>query len=425
MLFNRSSLIAILTIISLVCSFSIQLVFVSKVETTILSDQIFLAMSFGMGIISIFSTSLGVFLIEALAKVSEERIRLSIKLVNHMMLKSVLYILPLAVIFHGIYFIFFFSQESKSELVNLNQLYIAISLQFIIPIFSYKSAIYASYYHSRSKYILVEFSVASASIISLIAIIFTNKGENIIILSFILVSKVFITYAILSIVFFKNLKGGNSQAVSFSYYKKLARRSRGVILSSVYYKSDIVIDRLLLSFLAGGVLTNFHLIQSLGNGAIAVYSRIVSIPLTSAVSHLPDNSTDDVKSILKIYMRKGLLLVLVGCLISLAILFTIIYLWPDKIFFLQTWDSQKIFFSLIITCGVMSINQIYSSFLFGLARSDLCVKIGVRAYTIGIILKIIMFILMGLNGFLVSLVLYQILVNQMYKSAINKLGYKL
>ncbi|TYK64717.1 hypothetical protein [Colwellia echini] len=405
---NKTILIATLNGLSLVSTLMVQLLFVKEVESDSFSDNIFLMSSLGMFVISIFSSTLGVYLIENFSKIKDEELNVHVFQIYKKLWAYLLFavILMLA-------FCLYLSFKSNINLMVL-------SVHVLVPIFIFHSSIITAIMYSRGRILTVEVVNFIGAIIPVVILISNSNGLGDVLLSLILILKAFICLILFQMVIIKK-KYFSSKKLNISFVNSLDGEARKVLKTSMLFKSESFIDKFVVSFMPDGMLTLFHLLTSIANGVMSIYSKVVTIPLSYSVSI----NKADYK--LKLYSALNTWRIMVYSLIGIIII-VFVLVFSFKITFVDNdiigyysilVDNIFMVSALLLAYIFMAKNQIYSVLLYSRGLPIKAIEVGMVSFFINVTQKIVLFLLFSISGFYLAYVLGQFVTLKLFENKVK------
>lgn len=392
-----------------------QVLLVRNVGSGISSDQIFIGLSFGMAILSILATTLGAFLIEAFSRVKSESTLVSIKYCHHFIGRYFLIGTPLIMVMYSGYFYLYVVNGNHIE--NGIEIWAAALLQIFSAPLSSRISVISSCLYSRGYFVSVELAALLPSILTSFFLYIQPQQSSVLLLSVILLSRPFVNYVMVELFLRSTLKRTTQQFIfiPLSLHKVISKKSKGLILSSIYYKTDVVVDRLLLSVLTPGLVTLFHLLQAVGNGWMTIFAKSISIPFAKTICALNGNA-EKIENITKKTVNRI-------CIFN-AIFFSascIVLFYEDSLISLLNTKYSMDYHALLIVgfylfpvYAFLMVNQILSNLLFSIGKGEKTIPIGVKAYTIALFMKVFGVFAFSYHGLLLALIIHQFIVMVMF-----------
>lgn len=392
-----------------------QILLVRNVGSGVAIDQIFISLSFGMAILSILATTLGAFLIEAFSRVESESSLVSIKYCHHFIGRYFLIGTPLVMVMYSGYFYLYVVNGNYIE--NGIEIWAAALLQIFSAPLSSRISVISSYLYSRGYFVNVELAALLPSILTAFFLYIQPQQSSILLLSVILISRPFMNYVMVELFLRSTLKRTTQQLIfiPLSLHRVISKKSKGLILSSIYYKTDVVVDRLLLSVLTPGLVTLFHLLQAVGNGWMTIFAKSISIPFAKTICAL-NGDAEKIESITKKTINRI-------CIFN-AIFFSmgcIVWLYEGSLISLLNAKYSMDYHTLLIVgfylfpvYAFLMVNQILSNLLFSIGKGEKTIPIGVKAYTIALFMKFFGVFAFSYHGLLLALIMHQFIVMVMF-----------
>ena len=195
-------------------------------------------------------------------------------------------------------------------------------------------------------------------------------------------------------------------------FKKSIAKLRPLICGTIYYKTDQLVDRLLVSMAPAGVLSLLHLAQQIYS---AGYQVIVTAIATPAVPALASKANEG-----NFYGFRDNVLRILKLLILIGIGTFIILLFPGKFVIgfmfghgnFSSTDIRQLWLIMIAMGGFWIsglTGQILATGFYAMGDTTTPTYIGIIGFTIGIGLKIIGFYLYGVFGVAIATGIYMTL----------------
>lgn len=190
-------------------------------------------------------------------------------------------------------------------------------------------------------------------------------------------------------------------------FKLIFSRVKYLILGSLYYRTDDVVEKIIASYLSGGFVSLVAFIQRVYGAIITVLNSVVGVP---AITVFGDLIVD------KKYHQATNSLVkrTVGLLLTNGVLFLGLMLFGESLFVIVidetlTPDLESILHNSILCLYVYvfgkTITQLSQSMLLALNKQSISVAYDAFTYTISLLLKVVLTIKYGIDGFLIAIVI--------------------
>jgi len=187
------------------------------------------------------------------------------------------------------------------------------------------------------------------------------------------------------------------------------RRIKPLLIGTVYYKTDPLVDRFLLSMSGAGTLSLFYLGQQIYGAGNAVLNKAVSAPLVPTMSML--HKAGDRAGFQKAY-RKRLVLIAVSTGVGLLVFAMV---GQSVLELLVGWgafraeDVHALWLIMLGLAGVViggSAGQITSSAFYASGNTRTPTSISMTSYTVFIPVKFASFYLCGVMGLAIATTVY-------------------
>lgn len=252
-------------------------------------------------------------------------------------------------------------------------------------------------YHARQLFLWAEFSPVIAGAIAFVLLIYAAPRFGVVSIAWILVLR-----AALQTVFLARRLGRpmrpqlRSPAIRDAW-----RRVAPLLLGTTYYKSDLLVDRFLLSMADAGRLSLYSLALQLYGAGGQVLNRAVAAPAVPALSRL--HKAFDVPSFRRLYNRR-LLECGAVCLLFTALLVLIGRPALSLVFAhgrLDSDDVNVLWHMMLWLAGMFvggALGQLSSASFFAIGDTRTPTRFGMYSYTAYIPLKLLLFHLFGFGG---------------------------
>lgn len=189
----------------------------------------------------------------------------------------------------------------------------------------------------------------------------------------------------------------------------LLKKIKPILLTSIYYKSEVILERSLLSIAPPGTISIINLVQQIVNACIQVVHKAYNVPATKRMADIRKLNLLDYKRFFYARCSFLILFLVFGYLFILnfpEIIYYALYFSDDL-----AADYEEIYYYFIILYGVLFANclasLINSSFyIFGDTKTPSIISC--VTYTIYIPIKIFCFYYWGLEAMIISSSLYSI-----------------
>lgn len=194
-----------------------------------------------------------------------------------------------------------FNEATRLLVVDLTR------IQLIGMLFAAINGVQWATYHARQQFIWAEFTPVVASISTLFILVFALPRFGVVSAAWVLVFGAFLQTIMLAPGMGRPIRPDlKSVAIQIAW-----KRVKPLLLGTAYYKTDILVDRFLLSSAIGGNLSLYYLSQQIYGGVCQVLNKAIAAPLVPALSKI--HKSEDRIEFRRIYQRK-LLIVAAICL---------------------------------------------------------------------------------------------------------------
>ncbi len=190
------------------------------------------------------------------------------------------------------------------------------------------------------------------------------------------------------------------------------KKLKYLMAGTIYYKTDPLLDRFLLSMSTMGSITIYHIAQQIYAAGSAIVSRAIVSPLVPLLSrHAKANRW---RSFRKDYLSRFLLVTGIA-LLGLAAIALIGQYLLELMFLHGNFDSdsvRRLWELMLLLFGTFiagSAGQILASSFYAYGNTRTPTHIGIAGYTVGIVLKIVGFYYYGVAGVAVAASSYYVL----------------
>ncbi|MCI0504637.1 MAG: virulence factor MviN [Gammaproteobacteria bacterium] len=270
-------------------------------------------------------------------------------------------------------------------------------------------------YHARQQFLWSEFAPTLAGLFAFFLLIWALSKFGIVAAAWIGTIKiVFQTLMLLPCMGRPTFPGFRNEITREAW-----RRIKPLLIGNAYYKTDILVDRFLLSLAGSGSLSLYYFGQQIFNAITQIINKAIAVPLVPALSIC--HKSRNIEKFKFLYRRK-MLLVLILCLIGLLVLMLfgadIVTLFVGYGNF-NTQSVDQLLWIMIWLGGMLiggAAGQVASSTFYSMGDTTTPTRMSVITYTIYIPVKISMFFISGTYGLALSTSVYYLtnLTLQMY-----------
>lgn len=309
-----------------------------------------------------------------------------------------------------------FGQEAIDQVINL--IYI---LSFNMALHSVAAVLWSINY-AREQFVRVEVVEIFSTMISVIFLFYFLPKYGIIVAAAALVVKMVIQVALLSPALGK-FKGFKFKS---SVVQEAIKRLKPLVLGSIYYKSDEIVNKFLASLAAPGSITLLHLAIKIYKSANQVINKTFINPAFAKMSKkISVANTGEYQKV----FSKTIIAILIITISILALEIVIGNSVLDVIFGYKNFDSNQIkrlWYILLGLSGIWigsNLGGVLTSAFYAHKNTSTPTKIGIFGFTVGIITKVIGFQFFDIIGLAIGTSLYFLLNVLLLKYFLNKQGY--
>jgi len=280
-----------------------------------------------------------------------------------------------------------------------------VQIQVIGMVFTSLTSVLWAVNHALKRFVWVELSAMCSNIIGLIVLYYGLSAFGIAGAAWAFVIKpVFQTLFLLPVL--GSYKRFNWRSNSFSI---AWQRLKPLLLGASYYKSDIILDRFLLSFAASGSITLFHMTQQIYSAGNTIVSRAMLTPIIPELAR--NAAANEWHLYRRLFLNRLYLISLISVFCYLFIFFA--GKWGlSLVFEYSSFDKESInllWWMLVVLGGLWFgglTGQLLSSSFYAAGETIIPTIIGVLGFTVGIVIKISAFYLGGIEGLGIGISIY-------------------
>ena len=199
-----------------------------------------------------------------------------------------------------------FAEAGKALTVELTR------IQLIGMVFAAVNGVQWATYHARQQFVWAEFTPILASVVSLLLLIWALPSFGVIAAAWIIALRMGLQTLLLAPGMGPPVRPNlKSEAINQAW-----QRIKPLLLGTVYYKTDPLIDRFLLSTASSGTLSLYYLAQQIYGAVSQVLNKAIAAPLVPHLSKL--HKAGNIEEFRRAY-REKLLLVGVFCIVGLLV----------------------------------------------------------------------------------------------------------
>jgi len=398
----RSTLIIGFTVVSLIAVFLSQWYVLTALSAGIKTDALFAGLVVPQLVLNVVSGSLGFVLVPLFSIVDEVRFRQTF--FNYLALLFLFFGVLAFLLWGGsAYWVPWtvpgFDAEAKRLTIELSR------IQLFGMFFTGVGVVFTAAYQAQEKFVRVAVSSAASACLSLAGIILLLPEYGIHGAAWMMSLKPLIQLVFLLGILFPFGRCDLRQPE----LKESIGRLGALMAGSIYYKTDQLIDRLLLSMGAGGMISILHMAQQLYGAANQIVVSAFSGPVVPALSRCA--AIGDWTGFRRSYRRTLIINIAIGLASSILIVFLGRFLlglvFTYKSF---TADSVGHLWSVMLFLSGYWITgltgQVLSTSFYAMRDTRRPTMIGSLGYTLGIPMKIAGFYFYGIYGLALATSLY-------------------
>jgi putative peptidoglycan lipid II flippase len=299
-----------------------------------------------------------------------------------------------------------FSDEGKALTTQLTR------IQLAGMVFSAINGIQWANYHARQQYFWADIAPLISGCFSFLLLIYFLPRFGIIAAAWINVVRM----AFQTLLLTKNMgkpvwPNKNNPTIYIAWL-----RIKPLLLGATYYKTDMLVDRFLLSTASNGSLSLYYLAQQIYGAIQQICNKIIAVPLVPLMSNI--YKTGSKEEFRRLYNKKLLHASIISSIFFLMLLGIGKFLLPIMSDYgkLSLENLNLLCLVIILMAGQLfigNIGMIMTSVFYSIGDTKSPTSVGVIAYTFGVIIKVALFYKFGLLGlsfgvsiyFLISLTL--------------------
>ena len=293
--------------------------------------------------------------------------------------------------------------DSEATLLTIDLVQIQL---LTLPVLAGNSVLW-SVEHSKNKFAWVELSnVISASVV-FAKLYLSLDSHGVYIAAYALMLKPLMQMLLIV----KTLGPPMRLDLSQESVKLAWQRIKPLLVATSYAKSDRIIDRVLTSIAAPGTLTLLQLSQQLVSAAHTVFDKAICTPMVPLLAkQAQNNEWIEFKNNYKKRITLMLSVMIGGYFVFLAIGEQVLgYIFSYGLFNNDNLDLLWMLIAFNIGFAILPpVGHLMSSVFYSVGETHIPSKIGVISYTIGLILKVVLFFQWGVKGLVFGISLHYI-----------------
>ena len=270
-------------------------------------------------------------------------------------------------------------------------------IQLIGMVFSAINGVQWATYHSRQQFLWAESTPIFGSSIALLLLVWALPRYGVIAAAWISVFRLALQTLLLA--------PGMGLPVSLNLrnhgFREAWMRVKPLLLGTAYFKTDVIVDRVLLSMVDSGSLTLYYVAQQIYNAVGLVVHRAVAAPLVPELSRL--HKTNDHIGFHKAYSTR---LVAVG-FIGLATVLLLVQFGQEMLTLIMGYRNvsngnvKDLWWIMMWLSGMFVggvFGQITSSSFYAMGDTSTPTRLGIYTYTLYVPAKLVLFFYFGMAG---------------------------
>lgn len=309
-----------------------------------------------------------------------------------------------------------FSEKGLALAVDLTR------IQLIGMVFAAINGVQWAAYHARQQFLWAEFTPILVSVFALLLLIWALPRFGVIAAAWIGTFRMALQTLLLG--------PGMGRPVWPDFrtpaIRQAWRRIKPLLLGTAYYKTDPVVDRFLLSTAGSGSLSLYYLAQQIFGAISQILNKSLVSPLVPVLSKL--HKAGDKEGFRRVYKQKSIQMValsLTGLLIlglfGQALLALLVGYGK-----LSVQNLELLWLMMLLMSGQFAIGNlgmIMTSLFYSVGDTKSPTVAGAVAYTLGIIIKIVLFYFFGILGLAFSVTVYFLISLFLMSKKIQENGY--
>ena len=315
-----------------------------------------------------------------------------------------------------------FTAEAKLITIEL------ASISIVSMVFTGISAIQAAVGYAKYKFVWVDTAPMIANLLSVLLLIWLLPSYGVLAAAWISVLRLLLQTLLLMPLMGKPRMPDLKRATVKVAWKRL----KPILFGASYYKLDPLVDRFLLSTASAGSLSLMYLVQQLHSAACQIIAKAFAVPAITALAaaHKTNN-----QGLFFLILIRNICVIFGVCFLGILIIWM-----AGEIFLLKVMvhgefssaDAREMWILLMLSAGMLfggAMGSITAGAFYAQGDTWTPTWLGSLAFTIGIVLKIVMFKLYGFQGlaiaisayYLISLCMQLFLLWKRYKISISRM----
>ncbi|MCI5137042.1 MAG: virulence factor MviN, partial [Candidatus Electrothrix sp. AR1] len=295
-----------------------------------------------------------------------------------------------------------FDKAGKALTIDLTR------IQLIGMVFAALNGVQWAAYHARQQFIRAEISPIISSAVALLLLIWALPRFGVIAAAWISTLRMALQTLLLAPGMGKPIRPDLKSAAVQEAWKRI----KPLLLGTTYYKTDPLIDRFLLSMSTNGSLSLYYLAQRLYGIANQIINKAIAAPFVPMLSKL--HKAGDKEGFQIAYQKKMNQVGIISIVGLLIIIFLGQYLFSlfagyGKV---SNQNIKSLWLIMVLMSGqfvIGNLGVIMTTMFYSLGDTKSPTVIGFIAYTLGLIVKILLFYFYGILGLSLGVTIYYML----------------
>jgi putative peptidoglycan lipid II flippase len=299
-------------------------------------------------------------------------------------------------------------------------------IQLFGVVFSAVNGVQWATYHARQEFLWAEIAATLAGAVCLGLLIWVLPTYGPTGAAWLLTLR----FALLTLLLMLGLGRPPTLELSRSLMRTTWARLKPILLGNIYYKTDPLIDRYMLSYSTDGALSIYYAAQQIYSAANQIINKAISAPFVSQTARLLHQN--NYKEFRKLY-RDTVTQIAILCTFG-SIGFILLGVWALNLLMgygnMQHEDLVSLWWIMLWLLGVFvggAIGQIFSSAFYAVGDTATVAKISAITYTIYVPVKIGAYLIFGVPGIAICTSIWYIadcliIGSAFYKTHIQKMN---
>ncbi len=294
-----------------------------------------------------------------------------------------------------------FTPELQTQTIYLTR------IQLVGIFFAAITGVQWAVYHARKRFIKAEFCALTASVLAFLSLFILIPVAGIVGAAWALTLRTILLALFLLPVMGKPVWPDLRNKQVMAAWSRL----RPLIVGTIYFKTDPLVDRYLLSSATVGSLSLFYLAQQIYGAVAQIFNKAVTTPYVPALSEIYKNG--EYKDVNKLFFRYLTISLLTG--LAAYMVFALFGEYLLRIIFppdhTKFSNIEELYWLLVFLGGVLVgsiVGQIEASSFYSCGDTKTPTRMSIITYTIFIPLKVFAFHYWQIKGLALCITLYYI-----------------